>query len=76
MSVKLKITLWYSLFMVLLVGISFGLLLYFSASKIFSGVDQQLKNTVNRSFKEVSLVSGELTFDPDFHLLVNTGENF
>lgn len=69
MSVKLKITLWYSLFMVLLVGISFGLLLYFSASKIFSGVDQQLKNTVNRSFKEVSLVSGELTFDPDFHLL-------
>ena len=69
MSIKLKITLWYSLFMVLLVGTSFGLLLYFSASKIFSGIDEQLKNTVNRSFKEISFSTGTLTFDTDFHLL-------
>lgn len=69
MSVKLKITLWYTLFLVLFVGFSLSLLLYFSASKIFSTVDTQLQNTVMRSFKEISYKNNSLVFDSDFHLL-------
>lgn len=69
MTIKLKITLWYSIFMTLLAGLSLGLLLYFSASKIFNNADQQLINTVNKSIKEISPDSGVLSFDPDFHIL-------
>ena len=69
MSIKLKITLWYTVFMVLLVGFSLGLLLYFSASKIFSTVDSQLRTAVNRSFKEITYKNNSLIFDSDFHLL-------
>lgn len=69
MSIKLKITLWYTLFLILFVGFSLGLLLYFSASKIFSTIDSQLQNTVIKSFKEISYKNDSLVFDSDFHLL-------
>ena len=69
MTIKIKITLWYSLFMTLLVGLSLSLLLYFSASTMFANTEQKLKNTVNRSFKEISFSWGVLTYDPDFHLM-------
>ena len=69
MSIKLKITLWYSAFMLLLAGTSFCLLLYFSAHKIFSGIDEQLRHTVNRSFNEISCKNNQPVFDSDFHLL-------
>ena len=69
MTIKIKITLWYSLFMTLLVGLSLSLLLYFSASTMFANTEQKLKNTVNRSFKEISFSRGVLTYDPDFHLM-------
>ena len=69
MSIKLKITLWYTIFMILLVGFSLGLLLYFSASKIFSTADSQLRNTVKRSFREIAYKNNSLVFDSDFQIL-------
>lgn len=69
MSVKVRITLWYTFFMVIIMISSLGILVQFSASHIFSGIDKQLQHTVTRSFREISCRNGQLHFDADFHIL-------
>lgn len=65
-SIKVKITLWYTVFMTLLVTIVLGILLETGNSRLFSNTTNRLKNTVVRSYKEVSFENNRLDFDDDF----------
>ncbi|MBQ9990135.1 MAG: HAMP domain-containing protein [Lachnospiraceae bacterium] len=69
LSIKIKITLWYTLFMTLLVILSLGLLLTVSNTRVLSNTGNRLKNTVIKSFKEVEYRQGSLKIDDDFTAL-------
>lgn len=66
LSIKTKVTLWYTVFMTLLVILTLGLLLTISNTRVLSSTENRLKNTVIKSFKEVSYNQGLLEFDDDF----------
>lgn len=68
-SIKFKVTLWYTIFMTLLVILALGLLLSFSTTRVLSGANNRLKNTVIRSYKEISFRDNRLQFDDDFTYL-------
>ena len=65
-SIKIKITLWYTIFMTLLVILVLGILLETGSTRFFSNTTNRLKNTVIRSFKEISFEHNRLDFDDDF----------
>lgn len=69
LSIKIKITLWYTLFMTLLVILSLGLLLSVSNIRVLSSTGNRLKSTVIKSFKEIAYDQGSLKFDDDFTAL-------
>ena len=69
LSIKIKITLWYTLFMTLLVILSLGLLLSVSNTRVLSSTGNRLKSTVIKSFKEIAYDQGSLKFDDDFTTL-------
>lgn len=64
--IKIKITLWYTVFMTLLVILILGILLEAGSSRFFSNTSNRLKNTVLRSFREIDYRYGRLDFDEDF----------
>ena len=68
-SIKSKITLWYTVFMTLLVVLALGLLLAVSSTRLLSGANNRLKNMVLRSYKEISCRDGLLKFDNSFTFL-------
>lgn len=65
LSIKIKITLWYTIFMTLLVILVMWLLFSVSSSQLASEVQKQLKNTVAKSFGEIEYEDGYLDFDDD-----------
>ena len=69
LSIKLKITLWYTLFMTLLVIGILWLLIYISNSRLLSNARLRLKDTVTRSFHEIDYEDGVLEFDNDINFL-------
>lgn len=69
MSIKLKITLWYTLFMTLLVVGILWLLLFFINSRLLSDARLRLQDTVTRSFHEIDYEDGVLEFDNDINFL-------
>ena len=69
MSIKLKITLWYTLFMTLLVVGILWLLLFITNSRLLSNARLRLKDTVTRSFHEIDYEDGVLEFDNDINFL-------
>lgn len=66
LSIKTKITLWYTVLMVLLVIAMLWILFSVSNTRILSNANARLKNTVARSFREIDFEDGILRFDDDF----------
>ena len=69
LSIKFKITLWYTVFMTLLVALTLGFLLKVSNTRVLSSTENRLKNTVTRSFKEIRYSNEALTFRNDWNTL-------
>lgn len=69
LSIKLKITLWYTAFMTLLIVVSLLALFSFSSVRVLSDARTRLKNTVLQGFSEVDYEDGLLTFDDDLNYL-------
>ncbi len=65
-KIKVKITLWYTIFMTLLVILILVILLEAGSSRFLSNTTNRLKNTVLRSFREISFENNRLGFDADF----------
>lgn len=68
-SIKLKITLWYTLFMTMLILIILSLLIFISNNRIISNAKDQLIKAVTQSFTEIDYEDGYFEFDEDFNLL-------
>lgn len=65
LSIKIKITLWYTVFMTILILLVLWVLFSVSNSRISSDTQQHLKNTVHKSFGEIEYEDGYLDFDDD-----------
>ncbi|WP_417297232.1 sensor histidine kinase [Eisenbergiella porci] len=69
LSIKLKITLWYTVFMTILIIVILWLLFSISSSQVLSNAQLRLKDTVTRSFHEIEYEDGVLEFDKDINFL-------
>ncbi len=69
MSIKKKITLWYTVFMNLFVLLALSLLLFIVNGRILSDARLRLKDTVTRSYHEIEYEDGLLKFDDDLNYL-------
>ena len=69
LSVKLKITLWYTAFMTLLIVVSLLVLFSISSLRVLSDARTRLKNTVLQGYSEIEYRDGLLTFDDDLNYL-------
>ena len=69
MSVKKKITLWYTVFMTGFVLASLFLVLFLANGRMLSDAKTHLKDTVLRSFLEIDYEEGALEFDDDINYL-------
>jgi len=69
LSIKIKITLWYTVFMLLMVVLTLSLLLLVSNTQVLSSAENRLKKTVVRSFREIRYNAGSLTFMNDWNTL-------
>ena len=69
LSIKLKITLWYTVFMTLLIVAVLWLLLSVSSQRMLSSARTLLKDTVLRSYQEIEYQDGILIFDDDINYL-------
>ena len=69
LSVKSKITLWYTAFMTLLIVASLLVLFSISSIRVLSDARTRLKNTVLQGYSEVEYADGLLTFDDDLNYL-------
>lgn len=69
LSIKFKITLWYTVFMTLFIVLTLNFLLKVSNTRVLSSTENRLKSTVNRSFREIKYSNGTLKFQDDFNTL-------
>ena len=69
LSIKLKITLWYTAFMALLIVVTLTALFSISSVRVLSDARTRLKNTVLQAFSEIDYEDGLLTFDDDINYL-------
>lgn len=69
MTIKKKITLWYTVFMTLFVVLALSLLLFIVNGRILSDARLRLKDTVTRSYHEIEYEDGVLKFDDDLNYL-------
>lgn len=69
MSIKKKITLWYTAFMTLFMILALSLLLFIVNGRILSDARLRLKDTVTRSYQEIEYEDGVLKFDDDLNYL-------
>lgn len=65
-SIKMKITLWYTIFMTLLVLLVLSLLISLSNNRIISSTKEQLMKTVTQNEENIEYDDGYLEFDDDF----------
>lgn len=65
MSIKLKMTLWYSSLMCLMVVIVLGTLLYVSQNIVSTDIQKMLKEIVNEGKDEIDYEDGKLVIDED-----------
>lgn len=68
-SLKLKLTLLYTLFMILIAGVFFGILFSLSNREILAVAQNQLKNQVQESVDDIEEDNGSLDIDSDFFSL-------
>ena len=66
LSVKLKLTIWITLFMVLLVALVLGFMMMLSSSVVAGHTYDQLTTTVRENLSGISRENGTLTFSEDF----------
>lgn len=71
MSIKLKITLWYSMFMCLMVISVLGILLSISQNVVSTDVKKMLKEMVNEGKDEVEYEDGVLEIDDDLEYFLD-----
>ena len=69
LTIKLRITLWYTVFMTLLVVAVVTLLLVLSHSRVHNEAQLRLTDAVERSFAQVSLIGNTLYFDDDLNYM-------
>lgn len=69
LSIKLKITLWYTVFMALLIILTLIVLFSISSVQVLSDARARLRNTVLQAFSEIDYEDGLLTFDDDINYL-------
>ncbi len=69
LSITVKITLWYTLFMTLLIIAALVSLFSISSAHVFSDVKLSLKHTVRQAYEEIDYEHGLLTFDDDLNYL-------
>ena len=69
LSIKLKITLWYTAFMALLIILTLIVLFSISSVQVLSDARARLRNTVLQAFSEIDYEDGLLTFDDDINYL-------
>ena len=69
LTIKLRITLWYTVFMTLLVAAVVTLLLVLSHSRVHNEAQLRLTDAVERSFAQVSLIGNTLYFDDDLNYM-------
>lgn len=69
LSVKFKITLWYTVFMTLLITAVIWLLFSIGSSRVLSDVKFRLQNTVLESYSEIEYEDGILDIGDDFNSL-------
>ena len=69
MTIRKKITLWYTAFMALFVVLALCLLFVIASGRILSDTRTRLKDTVLKSFAEIEYDDGVLTFDDDINYL-------
>lgn len=69
LTIKLRITLWYTVFMTLLVAAVVALLLVLSHSRVHNEAQLRLTDAVERSFAQVSLIGNTLYFDDDLNYM-------
>ena len=65
MTIRKKITLWYTAFMALFVVLALCFLFVMASGRILSDTRTRLKETVLSSFGEIEYEDGVLTFDDD-----------
>lgn len=66
-SLKLKLTVMYTFFMLLVTGTALGLLLSLSSREVLSATQSRLRKRVADSTEEISLNEGELRVDSGFY---------
>ena len=69
MTIRKKITLWYTAFMALFVVLALCFLFVMASGRILSDTRTRLKETVLSSFGEIEYEDGVLTFDDDINYL-------
>lgn len=70
-SLKARLTLFYTTFMLLLTCVTLGILFSMSGREVMASVKKQLENSVQESIEEVEIEDGKLEVDDDFY----SGEN-
>ena len=64
-SIKMRLTLWYTFFMILIFLVAFGVLYYSSKSTTQATTKNQLRNTVNEALDQIEYGDRGLEFDDD-----------
>ncbi|NMD41837.1 MAG: HAMP domain-containing protein [Firmicutes bacterium] len=66
MTIKLKITLWFTTFMILLSAVVFAFIAFFTSSTASQELRGKLTGLVDKNSREIELDDGELEIDDDF----------
>ena len=71
LSIKLKLTHWFTMFMAILAAVCLGIILLINGSVARNEAHQILTYSVRANIPEVSLENGRLTLSPDFNFYAN-----
>ena len=66
LSIKLRVTLWFTLLMIMLVGIVLAFLLAASSNEAMAASKRQLVELVQENYDEIDCEGGRIEFDRDF----------
>ena len=66
-TLKARLTLFYTTFLLLLTCTTLGILFSMSGRKVLASVKNQLENSVQKSVEEIEIEDGRLEVDNDFY---------
>ncbi|MFR8182574.1 MAG: hypothetical protein ACLU9P_06565 [[Ruminococcus] torques] len=70
-SLKIKLTLLYTIFILVVVGTVLGILFSLSGREILASTKMSLERRVEESLEEIEMQDGELKIDSDFYSVEN-----